>query len=190
MKTNCTKTKVLHFRNRTVTRSTFQFRCEESIIEYTDKYKYLGLVLNEHLDYSVTAKYVAQSESATRAFGLLISKYKQAGGMPFDVFKKLFDTTVWSVISYGAAIWGIKEHAGISTVQYKACPFFLGVGKYTPNAAVNGDMEWTPTHVKQMKSVMCHWFRLNHMDSNRINKQIFLWSYRTRQKHKKTGVFI
>ena len=22
--------------------------------------------------------------------------------MPFDVFKKLFDTTVWSVISYGA----------------------------------------------------------------------------------------
>ena len=131
MKTNYTKTKVLHFRNRTVTRSTFQFRCEDSIIEYADKYKYLSLVLNEHLDYSVTPKYVAQS--ATRALGLLISKYKQAGGMPFDVFKKLFDTTVWSVISYGAAIWGIKEHAGISTVQYKACPFFLGVGKYTPN---------------------------------------------------------
>ena len=163
-------------------RSTFQFKCGESIIDYTDKYKYLGLVLNEHLDYSVTAKYVAQS--ATRALGLLIAKYKQAGGMPFDVFKKLFDTTVWSVIIYGAAIWGIKEHAGISTVQHKACRFFLGVGKYTPNAAVNGDMGWTPTHVEQMKSVLCHWFRLNHMDSNRINKQIFLWSYRTRQKHK------
>ena len=76
--------------------------------------------------------------------------------MPFDVFKKLFDTTVWSVVSYGAAIWGIKEYAGISTVQNKACPFFPGVGKYIPNAAVNGDMGWTPAHVKQMKSVLCH----------------------------------
>ena len=32
------------------------------------------------------------------ALGLLISKFKQAGGLPFDVFKTLFDTTVWSVI--------------------------------------------------------------------------------------------
>ena len=70
MKTNYTKTKVLHFRNGTVMRSTFQFKCGESIIEYTDKYKYLGLVVNGHLDYSVTAKYVAQS--ATRALGLLL----------------------------------------------------------------------------------------------------------------------
>ena len=68
--------------------------------------------------------------------------YKQAGGMPFDVFKKLFDTTVFSVtcISYGAAIWGIKEYSVISTVQHKACRFFLRVGKCTPNAAVNGNM--------------------------------------------------
>ena len=134
----------------------------------------------------MTAKYVAQS--ATRALGLLISKYKQAGGMPFDVFKKLFDTTVWSVISYGAAIWGIKEHAGISMVQHNACRFFLEVGKYTPNAAVNEDMEWTPTHVKQIKSVMCHWFRLNHMDSNRINR--FFCGNIVQGKNIKTGLFI
>ena len=102
-------------------------------------YKYLGLVLNEHLDYNVTAKYVAQS--VTRALGLLISKFKQTGGMPFKVYKKLFDTTVWSVISsYGAAIWGTKEYSVINIVQNKACRFFIGVGKYTPNTAVNGDM--------------------------------------------------
>ena len=35
-----------------------------------------------------------------------------------------------------------------------------------------------------MKSVLCHWIRLNHIDINMINKWIFLWSHRTRQKHK------
>lgn len=84
MSVNFSKTKVIHFRNQSVDKS--------------DSYKYLGLVLNEYLDYSVTAKYVAQS--ATRALGLLISKFKQSGEMPFDVYKKLYDTTVWSVISY------------------------------------------------------------------------------------------
>ena len=64
------------------------------------------------------------------------------GGMPFDVYKKLFDTTVWYVISYGAAIWGKREFSVINTVHIKACRFFLGVGKCTPNTAVNGDMGW------------------------------------------------
>ena len=182
MTINVNKTKAVHFRNKSVARSSFQFKCGESPIEYTDKYKYLGLVLNEHLDYNITAKYVAQS--ATRALGLLISKFKQTGGMPFEVYKKLFDSTVWSVISYGAAIWGTKEYSVINTVQNKACRFFLGVGKYSPNTAANGDMGWVPPHIKQLKTVLSHWFRLSHMGNERVNKQIFHWSQRTRHKHK------
>ena len=88
------------------------------------------------------------------------------------------------ILSHGAAIWWIKEYSAISTVQHKACRFFLGVGKYTPNPAVNGDMGWTPAHAKQIKPVLCHWFRLSHMDNDRLNKRIFLWSYNTRKKHK------
>ena len=92
MSIHSNKTKVILFETSLLTRSDFQFKCGNSATDYTDTYKYLGLVLHEHLDYGVTAKYVAQS--ATRALGLLTSKFKQAGGMPFDVFKKLFDTTV------------------------------------------------------------------------------------------------
>ena len=152
MSVNHNKTKVRHFRNQAVPKSMFQFNCGESNIEYTDNYRYRGLILNEYFDYNVMAKYVAQS--ATSALGLLILKFKQAGGMPFDVFKKLYDNTIWSIISYGVAIWGVKEYAMINTVQNKACRFFLGVGKYTPNAAVNGDMGWTPSYIKQMNSVL------------------------------------
>jgi hypothetical protein len=36
--------------------------------------------------------------------------------------------------------------------------FYLGVGKYTPNAAVNGDIGWTPPYVRQMIAVSSHWY--------------------------------
>ena len=51
------------------------------------------------------AKTVAQS--ASRALGLLITKCKQAGGFAYSTFTKLYDSLVWSVIDYGASIWGL-----------------------------------------------------------------------------------
>jgi hypothetical protein len=78
-------------------------------------YRYLGLVLNEHLDYHFTAKYVAKS--AGRALGLVIAKAKHLGGIDYNVFKQLYDSLVLAVISYGAAVWGLQEYASINAVQ-------------------------------------------------------------------------
>ncbi len=61
--------------------------CGTSIVSITDKYVYLGLTLTEFLDYSVMAKIVSQS--ASRALGLLIAKYKSLGAMQLNVFRKL-----------------------------------------------------------------------------------------------------
>ena len=97
---------------------------------------------HEHLDFNVTAKAVAQS--ASRALGLLIAKCKSVGGMPYDVYTKLYNTLVWPVINYGAAIWGTRTYSCIDAVHNRAMRFFLGVGKYTPNAAVAGEMVWIP----------------------------------------------
>ena len=60
------------------------------MISYASIYKYLGLVLDAYLDYSVTAKFVAQS--ASRALGLVIAKCKPVGGVPYNVFTKLYDS--------------------------------------------------------------------------------------------------
>ena len=182
MQINTDKTKVIHYRNNAVQRSNYVFKCGNNNIEYSQFYKYLGLVLDEFLDYSVTAKYIAQS--ATRALGLLISKFKVLGGMPYEVFTGLYDNMVWSTISYGAAIWGTKEFSAINAVQNRAIRFFLGVGRYTPNVAVGGEMGWVPAVVKQWKNVLGHWFRLNAMDDNRINKKVFNWSFSLKQRNK------
>ena len=76
----------------------------------------------------MTAKLVAQI--ASRALGLLIAKCKSAGGMPYDVFTKLYDSMVCPVISYGAAVWGNKTYPCINAVKNRVMRFFLGVGKY------------------------------------------------------------
>ena len=41
------------------------------------------------------------------------------GGMPYNVFKKLYDSTVWPVIDYSSAIWGYKSYSCINAIQNK-----------------------------------------------------------------------
>ena len=49
------------------------------------------------------AKHVAKA--ANRALGLVISRYKTFGGLPYNSYTKLYDSAVYSTISYGAAVW-------------------------------------------------------------------------------------
>jgi hypothetical protein len=96
--------------------------------------------------------------------------------MPFKCFTLLYDSMVWPVLDYGAAIWGSREFSCVKAVQHRACRFHLGVGRYTPNQAVLGDMGWlTPEH-KQWQTVTRLWCRLVNMDSDRVNKAVFTWA--------------
>ena len=88
-------------------------------MQVVDRYRYLGIVLNEFLDFSVTARVVA--DTADRALGFLISKDKIQGGMPYKVFTKLYNalvqsTTVWPygvTRSFLVSMQSRIEHAGI-----------------------------------------------------------------------------
>ena len=95
------------------------------------------------------------------------------GGMPYNVLSKLFDSMVRSVIAYGASVWGTKKFACIEAMQLRARSYFLCTGKYTPSAAVAGEMGWTPLFMKQYKSVCIQWVRYLCMHNDRVNKRIF-----------------
>ena len=87
--------------------------------------------------------------------------------MRFGGFTKLYDSLVWSVIAYGAAVLGDKTYSCINAVknrdediylcihavQNRAMRLLLGVGRYTPNAAVSGDVGWPQSASRQWKSV-------------------------------------
>ena len=70
------------------------------------------------------------AQSASRALGLLISKNKVFGGMPFECFTQCYGATVQSITDYSAAIWGTKSVSCINAVQNHACRYFLGLGRY------------------------------------------------------------
>ena len=136
MTVNNSKSKVVHYRPASILPTNYDFSCCSSKIETVDKFVYVGLTFHEHLDWNVTANVVVQS--ANRALGLLITKSKSLGGMPYRVFTKLYDSMVWSVVAYGASVWGTRQFPCIDAVQFKAQRYFLGTGKYTPTDAVAG----------------------------------------------------
>ena len=174
MTVNLVKSNVVHFRQNSVSKTDFVFTFGDGSISVIDRYTYLGVVLSEYLDYNIMVKCVAQS--ASRALGLLIAKCKAIGGVPYNVFTKLYDSVVWPVINYSAPIWGFRSYSYIHAVHNRAMRFFLGVGKYTPNDAVSGEMAWKPTSVRQWKSVCLYWSKLSAMGYSRLNKRIALWA--------------
>ena len=61
MTVNVHKSNIVQFRNPSVRKTDFTFRCGCGDVITVDKYTYLGILLSEHLDYELTAKVVVQS---------------------------------------------------------------------------------------------------------------------------------
>ena len=97
--------------------------------------------------------------------------------MPYNVFTKLFESMVWSIVAYGAAIWGTRTFSCIDSIQHRAMRAFLGTTRNAPSAAMDGDMAWKPVFARQLHTVSSYWIRLNHMSVSRFNKQIFNYCY-------------
>ena len=170
---NGDKTKIIHFRPKSMQRTNFQFKCGSNIIAYTDAYPYLGCELNEHLDFTSTANLLAGA--AGRAVGSIVNKHKVSGGLHYDVFKKIYDTCVSPIMDYCGAVWGFKDYAKCNTVQNRALRSFLGVHRYAPNLAIQGDTGWTPPIIRRRLDMIKFWHRIISMPDTRLPKQIFRW---------------
>ena len=51
----------------------------------------------------------------------------------------------------------------------------MGVGKYSPNLALYGDMGWMPCIIKQWSCNFRTWSRFTNMCNSTLNKKVFLW---------------
>jgi hypothetical protein len=56
MNVNPLKSNILHFQNSSLTCSDYVFINGDTTLNYVTQYKYIGRVLTEHLDYSITAE--------------------------------------------------------------------------------------------------------------------------------------
>ena len=174
MELNQSKTKVIHFRPRSVPETRHNFKCGNLDINNCKKYKYLGLFFNEYMDEGEIVKDVAKY--ATRALGGMISKYKQTGGNLYETYNTFYESCIQPVMLYGAGVWGIREFSKLNVIQNKACKYFLGVPKTTSNVASRGEMGWLTVQAKQEIEVIRLWCRLEKMDKDRLTYNVHKWS--------------
>ncbi len=155
MLVNIDKMKVVHFGSSSMSATQHVFTYGSNTIEDVDQYKYLDFILTDTLDYKVTA-FMEAPKAASRALCLPIAKSKAYGGLPYEVYSHLYNSLVHPIIDYVAVIWGTNQYSCISAVQHLVCQYFMGVGLYTPNAAVQGDMGWDMPAHRQWIAVSRH----------------------------------
>ena len=172
---NRDKSNVVHFRSKNNIRSSFLFKLGTDVLCYVENYKYLGVVLDESLDYEKTAKILA--DSAGRALGSIINKFRQLKNMGFKTFSALYNACVVPVNDYCTGIWGAGKLLVSETCQNRAGRFFLGTHKYTSNLAVNGDIGWEFCTVRRKIEILRFWNRCVNFDNDRLTKCIFMFDY-------------
>ena len=96
----------MHVRSPRSNQSKFMFIFNKRQVNYCTSYRYLGVTLNEFLDYNFTAD--IQSEPAGRALGAIITKTIKNGGLPYNIYSMLFECCCTSVSDYGSEIWGYE----------------------------------------------------------------------------------
>ncbi len=141
------KIKIVHFRTKTQPRTDLNFMFNNEIVECVDKYKYLGIILDEYLDFNITAPVLASS--ARRALGLIYTKFAKVKVICFSTFTILFHLGVVPILDYCSGIWGYQSFGQIDAIQNRAICFYLGVHTFAPNLAINGDVVWISSSVRR-----------------------------------------
>jgi hypothetical protein len=175
---NAGKTKIVHFRSPARPRSTFEFILGNNIVEYVNQYKYLGIILDENLLFNVTASVLAKAGS--RALGSIHNKFNKLKGLGFHTYSKLFHTGIAPILDYCSGIWGYQNFGYLDTVQNRAIRFFLGIHRFAPNLAVNGDAGWVSCTTRRRTEMLRFWNRIVDMSDSRLTKKVFMWDYSKR----------
>ena len=163
----------MHVRNGRSPQSKFMFLFNNRPVNYCKTYKYLGAIINEFLNFNITAE--AQAEAAGRALGALITKTITNGGLPFKIYTLLFECSVNSVSDYGSEVWGFASKESIKKIHLRAARSFLGLPKHATSAGVMAEVNWPLPVYRAQVNMVQQFFRVAKMDETRLTKQICKW---------------
>ena len=62
--------------------------------------------------------------------------------MGYSTFTKLFESCICPILDYSSGVWGYHKFEKINTIQKRAMRIFLGVHRFAPKLALEGDMGW------------------------------------------------
>ena len=177
LKVNTTKTNIVHFRPKRAQETKFVFKLGETILEKAKEYKYLGVILDEHLTFNSCSKVLA--ESGGRALGAVISKFKTFKDLGYSVYSKMYNTCVIPIVDYGSGVWGKAKVSHSDLIQNKAYRYFLGVHKFTAISAMQAEMGWLSPKYRKHINMLRLWNRLIKLPNDRLTKRVFTYIFDT-----------
>ncbi len=153
-----------------MSRPVFTYGSE--VLEIAGSYRYLGVYLDEFLNYRKGVGLLA--DSGCRALsGIIIAKFKTFGNVKYDTFKKLFETGVVPIVDYCSGILGYNDFECITNAQNRAMRFFWGVNRFVPTHALYGGLAWCMPRYRRWVNMLRLWNRLVSMPDDRLHKKIF-----------------
>ncbi len=173
IKFNEKKSNIIHYRKPNNVRTSKQFFLGECTLPVVNQYKYLSVIVNEFVNFNVTADIL--SVAANRALGVIISQYKHINGLGYYTYTKLYNSGVCPILDNCSEVWGFKQFKQIEAIQHKAIRIFLAVHRYAPLPALDGDMGWLSCDTRRKVAMFRYWNRLIDMDDSRLPKIVFKW---------------
>ena len=168
---NLNKSNVIHFRKIRKHQTEIIFKLGGEEINKTSEYKYLGLILDEHLKLGCCAETIAAS--ASRALVSVISKFKSFRDMGYETYTTLFNVGVIPILNYCCPVWHDKGIFKLEQVQNRAIRVFMGIHRFAPIPGFIGDMGWLPLRYTRQIELLRYWNKLIKMDNDRLTKKNF-----------------
>ena len=171
MTVNMEKTKVMVFRKGGFLGSREKWYFDGSLLEVVNKYCYLGFTFTTKLSFNLGTSHLVAK--AKKAVYLLCRAFHNCKDMSQDVFFRIFDSKIQSILLYSSEIWGYQRLECIEKVHMIACKRFLGVPLRTPNKMVYGELGRFPLFINSSVRCIKYWFRLLQMDIHRLPRQAY-----------------
>ena len=147
---NVSKTKLMIIagRQRLAHVEEIELVVNEDTIEQTDSFKYLGVKLNETMDWSDHIDYI-QSKVAKR-LGLL-KRVKHL--LPVKSREIMYNTMIQPILDYGDIVWGDRfnetQMDRLQVLQNKAAKIILNQSMYSSSSSALASLGWKTLKVRR-----------------------------------------
>ena len=173
LEANLLKTEVMHVRPPLVQRSKFNFKFGQRKINFCQSYKYLGLTINQFLDFGKMSN--SFSDPADRALSAVIGKMIKNKGFPYNVFEMLYNCCVTTITDYAHEVIGFHQYSGSINVHTKAIRSYLGVGRSANLCALRYELSLMEPKSRTQIRMLRFYFRMLNMENCRLTKKIYLY---------------
>ena len=170
---NLLKTEILHVRKPLKPKSNFKFKFDSKIIKYCQQYKYLGLTIDQFLNFEKMSNSLLAPSS--RALSAIMCKMIKNKGFPHDIYKILYNTCVTSIKDYAHEVIGFHEYSGATSLHNRTLRLYLGVGNSANLCGLRSEMARLEPRSRTQLKMPNFYMRVPKMDNTRLKKQIFLY---------------